>query len=386
MLSVIVPIYNNVDYIKTCVESILAQTYKNIEIILVNDGSTDGSDTVINGYANLSNVTVIHQGNKGSLAARLEGVRQSHGEFITFVDADDWITSTMYEKMMNANAGRKCDMIVSGIIRYHSEDRQIYQYPALEAGVYNRDYICNKVLPFMMYDYEKEATLIDPSLCTKLFNREILLPALEKTEKLGIHLGDDAAVIYPAMTLMSSMVVLNECFYFHRQRIGGDIAPCYTDAAFFVKAYKFYKFMCEELGGDYKYQIEGYYMKMLRWKERSKFNMVDKETIYYPFEVIEKNTKIVLYGAGVYGKRVYEMNQRVQYGNIVLWVDKNVNKSSGHAVGMPADILSTVYDFVLIAIRSTNSARQIIDELIELGIPSDKILWSKQELKEFRHK
>ena len=91
-LSVIVPVYNTEKYLRECIDRILAQTFTDFELILVNDGSTDGSGAICDGYAEKdSRIQVIHQTNGGITVARKSGVRAACGEYVTFVDSDDWI-------------------------------------------------------------------------------------------------------------------------------------------------------------------------------------------------------------------------------------------------------------------------------------------------------
>lgn len=94
LISVVVPVYNVENYIEKCVNSLMNQTYKNIEIILVDDGSPDRSSTIIDGLAKMDQrIHVIHQKNKGVSAARNAGLERSTGDYIMFVDGDDWVDS-----------------------------------------------------------------------------------------------------------------------------------------------------------------------------------------------------------------------------------------------------------------------------------------------------
>ena len=106
-LSVIVPIYNSEKYLKRCVDSIVNQELKEIEIILVNDGSTDSSGSICDEYAKIDDrIKVIHKENEGKLMARYSGVKEAQCEYITFVDSDDWIEANCYNlfvKQMNAH-------------------------------------------------------------------------------------------------------------------------------------------------------------------------------------------------------------------------------------------------------------------------------------------
>lgn len=98
LISIIVPVYNVKDYVEKCLDSICGQTYKNLEIVVVDDGSTDGSGEICDTYAQKDpRVKVIHRENRGVSAVRNEGLDIALGEYIGFVDGDDWIDSDMYE-------------------------------------------------------------------------------------------------------------------------------------------------------------------------------------------------------------------------------------------------------------------------------------------------
>ncbi len=114
-ISVIVPVYNVEKYLNRCIESIINQTYQNIEIILINDGSTDNSSIICDEYAEKdARIKVIHKKNGGVSSARNVGLKNAKGEFITFVDSDDYIKLTCFEKMANGIKNNDVDMVVVG--------------------------------------------------------------------------------------------------------------------------------------------------------------------------------------------------------------------------------------------------------------------------------
>lgn len=116
-ISVIIPVYNVKQYIERCIDSILNQTYKNIEIILVDDGSTDGCDEICNMYAEKDKrIKVVHIKNSGVSNARNVGLKLANGNFITFVDADDYIDMTCIEKMYKLCTDEQCDIGIIGIL------------------------------------------------------------------------------------------------------------------------------------------------------------------------------------------------------------------------------------------------------------------------------
>ncbi|MDR0422523.1 MAG: glycosyltransferase, partial [Proteiniphilum sp.] len=104
MISVIVPVYNVEKYLRKCLESILAQTYTSFELLLVNDGSTDGSGQICDEYAQKdSRVQVFHQENKGVSRARNLGLERAKGKWVAFIDSDDWVDSTYLEHLLEGD-------------------------------------------------------------------------------------------------------------------------------------------------------------------------------------------------------------------------------------------------------------------------------------------
>lgn len=99
LLSVIIPVYNTEKYLERCISSVVTQSYKNLEIFLVDDGSTDRSSEICDNWAERdSRIHVCHKINEGPGAARNIGIKMSEGGYITFIDSDDWIEPDMYEK------------------------------------------------------------------------------------------------------------------------------------------------------------------------------------------------------------------------------------------------------------------------------------------------
>lgn len=126
-VSIIVPVYNVEKYLPTCIESILNQSYKNFELILVDDGSPDKSGDICDDYAKKDNrIKVIHQRNSGSSAARNNGLETSSGEYITFVDSDDWIDENHIETLYHSISSSKVDIVQCDLCYERNDGQKIW--------------------------------------------------------------------------------------------------------------------------------------------------------------------------------------------------------------------------------------------------------------------
>ena len=128
LITVVVPVYNTGELLRECVDSILAQTYKNLEIILVDDGSTDSSGEICDQYSlKDSRISVYHQKNSGQASARNYALSIARGEYIGFVDSDDYIAPNMYETMVDSLERNDADIVVCGRLMVRGEVATVAQ-------------------------------------------------------------------------------------------------------------------------------------------------------------------------------------------------------------------------------------------------------------------
>lgn len=148
MISIIVPVYNVEAFLPKCIESLMAQTYRDIEIILVDDGSPDDCGTICDSYSVKDNrIIVIHQANAGVSAARNAGLEIAKGEYIGFCDPDDFVSSEMFGDMKNAMESFCADIAVSGY-DYYSEDYQLDEsrsYPVKSNELLRAEQFCGRL-------------------------------------------------------------------------------------------------------------------------------------------------------------------------------------------------------------------------------------------------
>lgn len=383
LLTVIVPVYNTEIYIRKCIESILNQTYKSLELILVDDGSTDQSGSICEEYQKKDNrVSVIHTLNYGPLSARLAGLDQAKGNYITFVDSDDWICMDTYEKAMALGSA---DVISFGIIRFFTKAK-FYRDYRLDEKRYDRKMIEDIIIPQMLWSKKINTCGIDSSLCTKIFRKDLIKKYIQKAEKLGIYYGQDVAVLYPLLLETNTLINTTQCFYYHRQRAEGVVWPYFDDEAYFDKVYKLYFYLRDEFQ-NYKDpvilqdQLDKYYRYSVVKKKNIYDNTKDSIEEVFPYWEFQPSSRVVLYGAGELGKIYKAINDKYHFCNIILWVDKASRLTDGSSTPQSVECIGNAsYDTILIAVRNSFVAEEIRNELTDRGIPSEKIVWRSVEV------
>lgn len=389
-LSVIVPVYNAEKYLSECIESILNQTYKEFELILVDDGSTDNSRNICEDYAQKdSRIKVIHQKNQGVIKARFAGADESRGEYITFVDADDWIHEGMYRDLMQCINTYEVDIVLSGLYRYLDEDNIIDFKHRLREGLYLKSDLEKEVIPYMLWDGTIQGWKVDPSLCSKIFKRDILIHFMQNSSELDIYYGEDTSIIFPMLLNANSIYVLHKSYYYHRQRETGIAIPYIKDKSFFDKLYILYQYL-QQVFENSKYadimqrQLELFYMNSIQLKKNTYLDVRESKKAVFPFWKVEKSSRVILYGAGLYGCSYMEQNEQQRFCKIVAWVDKNYEKLCARGLNVcGVSVIGEVeYDYILLAVATSGLAVQIREELQEFGVRKDKIIWSAGVIQE----
>lgn len=206
LISIIVPVYKVEQYIRKCVDSIRNQTYTNLEIILVDDGSPDGSGKICDEYAEKdARVKVVHKKNGGLSSARNAGLEISKGEYIGFVDSDDYIKSTMYEQLFHLLKSEKTKLAVCAMI-YVFENGKQYCKPRLGKNcTYDFQHA---IIEMNMHRY------FDMGACSKLYHRSLF-------ENLRFPVGkqsEDFYIMYILFDRAKRISYLDIPCYYYFQR------------------------------------------------------------------------------------------------------------------------------------------------------------------------
>lgn len=171
-ISVIVPVYNVEQYLKRCVQSILNQTYSNLEIILVDDGSTDNSRKICDTFED-KRIKVFHKKNEGLGKARNTGIKKATGKYYMFVDSDDYIDSTIIENLYTKLNEKKADTCIGGFKRVYADKTEVFSNIYADQTFYGTD-VVNKVLSRMFGKKSKKDDHIEMSVWKVLFSSNII--------------------------------------------------------------------------------------------------------------------------------------------------------------------------------------------------------------------
>lgn len=384
-VGVVVPVFNTVGYLSNCIESILAQPYEKLSVVLVDDGSTDGSSEICDFYASMdSRVTVIHQNNLGKLAARYRGALEADCDYLTFVDSDDWILSDTYSRFSD-NMEHGTDVISWCIIRFFSEDNQITSSHNYENGFYDDVRFFKEVYPTMIWISQKNQFGVDPSLCNKLIKKELLVTALKDAQVLNVGYGDDVAVIYPLLRGIKTIFFSDDALYYHRQRYSRTAANYFKDQKYHKNLFKLYDFLRSRFINEPHFinQLNMFYAYSIFLPYRGKCLVVkDRQEYLFPFDKVPCAKKIILYGASVVGQSYWRQLSLLKYADEILWVDKNYQDYEQLGVKSISAIHDAIgYDYAVIAVADDSVAKEIRQYIEDnLTDTRTKIIWNVLEL------
>lgn len=395
MISIIVPVYNIKQYIRECVDSILAQSYTNIEVILVDDGSTDGCYEICEEYRQKdSRIKVIHKPNGGLVSARKAGLQAAQGKYVAYVDGDDWIEPGMYEQMYRIMEQQQVDVVLCG----HYEDTGIVSkevFHGVPEGRYNKTDLMSKIYPEMIAGQSFLEWNIFPGIWDKLFRKECL-EKFQLAVDNRITMGEDAACVYPCLLNVDSIYVLQKCLYHYRQITTSmvKVTPNYRE-----ERERFQ--ILYQMGNESFCRYSGIYDLREQWRKYILFLMVPRadgllegygELEYlFPFPKVRKGSRIVIYGAGTYGQRLYRFLNKTGFCQVAAWVDRNYMElqKQGLDVKEPTVIAEREYDFIVIANTYEKSRKNLYQELIgkypeyKVHMIDEQVIFSERILKAF---
>lgn len=370
-LSVIVPVYNVEPYIKRCLDSLVNQTYQNLEIILVNDGSTDGSGAVCDEYARADKrIQVVHKENGGIASARKAGILYATGKYTTNVDPDDWVEADAYEYMAGKLEQYTPDMLVLGYKKEHTDFIEEYSQ-WLADGIYEGQQFWdafNRCVEAEQFFCQP----LDMSLCNKAVRTDLWKKyqlACPETLKKNV----DDAVIFPCLMNIESIYVDSRCFYHYCVRntsiLWGNKQGNYERfiilSQHLIQAYG--NAACREKIDKNFLLYKLFYQFILDTPEKL---ISGQKCMIYP--QIRPGSRVIVYGKGVFANRLIQRINELGFCEIV----DNIDRSDVKKVTSKG---AESYDYIIIAILNFLIVKSSRELLLSHRIERDKILCIEKE-------
>ncbi len=252
-VSIVVPIYNAEKYLDECIESIVNQTYINLEIILIDDGSKDKSPQMCDEWAKKDNrIKVIHKSNEGAGASRNQGIEISTGNYILFVDSDDYIAPTLVEKCLNAISESSSAMVMFGTTNINEYGKLINkQIHYTNKYIFENDEIQKELLPELLFS--KNSKLQDIRIYTcmaNFYSLDIIKKINWKFKSEKEYISEDLFSIISLIPYITKFVIIDEPLYFYRH--GHESLSSSSRLNDYEMIKKFYK-QCIELCEKYNF-------------------------------------------------------------------------------------------------------------------------------------
>lgn len=379
LISIVIPVYNSLKYLDTCVSSVCNQDYANLEIILVDDGSTDGSGEECDLWSKRdSRIIVIHKKNGGQQDARTAGIMESQGEYIGFVDSDDYIDKDMYSSLIKES--ENSDMITSGY--YEGADRVCFDN--VIPGVYQAKDIEFRKKIILFYGKGYTTSGLINSMSVKLFRTSIARKIADRANA-GIRLGEDLLFTLLFFFNCETVKITNNVFY-HYRRHSESITKSNTRHYLQdqEKLYYLVKDAIFEYTGNDEMEIEWQkiFMNMLLYDIPERLGIRNEAyfSLYcFPDESLIQNKRIIVFGGGKVGRNYISDWTRKELCDVVLWIDNNPDSFEVYGIikELPAKAVTTKFDYAVIAVAQERTALEMRNQLLLLGIPDMKILWRR---------
>jgi glycosyltransferase involved in cell wall biosynthesis len=416
-ISVIVPVYNTSEYLVQCLDTIVNQTFRNIEIICVNDGSTDGSTDILNEFSSKDYRIIIVERKSASGSAacpRNAGLDIARGKYVMFLDSDDYFDICMLEKLLTHAEKTEADLVMcdnSTVLFYSGkiDDRNTelhYKYlPELRTFSYMD-------IPDTIFQISNAA------VWHKLILRETITKHNLRFQ-LDVPSLDDVYFVNLLLVLSKRISIIRDRLIFYRSnRYGAQTTEIekHKDSVFLAFS-ELNKYLIEHsLYETVKFSLQNWTLATMAWwlssiGKHDVFNELyslykneyfDKlglmniapETLYdnlgrfysivlereiepSPRVVLESilkpGSRIAVYGAGFVGNNIYEMAKIQGKHDIILWCDSNADKLGNPLVKYPKELMFCDLDAVIIAIANDDAINEVKEYLNEIGIDSEKV-------------
>ena len=387
LLSIVVPVYNVREYLDECISSILDQTYRNLEVILVVNGPTDGSDEICRRYAEKDKriKLIIIEKNQGVLPAWASGVKAASGKYLGFVDADDYIDPNLFGKLMECKDD--FDLVTSRWKREEDGKTRVRCDP-LAVGPYRTEKDMEFILEHITCIVELGGgECIKPGIFPSLWGKVFKTSLAKQAYKNPIESRNnfvDLAFMCQYFLMCGSVLITDICGYHYRiRKTSVSHSVSYVDR-YIADILGLYRTLepvfrthprCDILMPQLEQRVAALLNRVPR---RAGFGKeAQNRVIVFPFMNLLDGKRIALFGADELGQAYMRQIRRHNMCEVDLWVDENweYRRREGWDVSPVEELLKGTYDHVVIAAGQQNAADEIRENLISMGIAEYRILW-----------
>lgn len=377
-ISVVITVYNVENYMDICIESVTNQTYRNLEIILVDDGSTDGSGKKCEEWGERDRrIKIIHKENGGAVSARRTGTEAATGDYIGFVDADDWIEPDMYELMADIGVRENVDIVSVEDIREYEDGRSHVERIRLEEGIYKDKDFLNDILANII-DTETFFQWNIPMHGWQHLFKSGLLKKNQRLIDLRVRRGEDVLCALSCYIDAGSAALLKKPLYHYRQvpNSARNTATKENLEGLIYLTNRLLDISRNNLRQHDAVEQEIQYciFYTLLWSAYEICLAADSAELF-PYGV-PKHSKVAIIGAGAFGTRLYKRIMELGFCEISIWVDNGWTTYQKRGLPVESfDKLNNVeFDYAVIAVLDGAMRNQIMEKLKDKQIEAGKIM------------
>lgn len=378
-ISIIVPVYNTEKYLRKCLDSICSQSYKNLEIFLVESGSSDDSLKICREFEKQDEriLLLTYQDDQGIAWARKQGIDRATGDYYLFVDSDDYLEHEACEEMLRLATQNDADIVLCAFYRDSLK------------GIKNKKRICK--MPEGMYRNDGMRRFIDALInedsftvngapWSKLFSAFVMDHVKKFYDEKIQYYGDDWEIVFPAIVNARSVYVSDDAFYHAVHRVGSasrikhDDYYLYMSETFNLLKKSFSQSSYADLLDD---RLEEIYLGQILGSIKM---VTDVNFPMWYIEGIDYEKETMLYGAGEIGRIYYEQfHFREREDRIIGWTDlyKSEMTVKGRIIESVDVAMKKNFEQVIIAIQSEIAAEEIMECLSGMGVDKEKLVWKK---------
>ena len=219
-IGIVVPVYNVKKYLSICLDSIVSQTYRHWELVIIDDGSSDGSSAICDQYAEMDKrIKVFHVKNGGLVSAWKNGTKllPDYIDYLVYIDPDDWISERYLEVLSERRRKNDADIVVTDICKINENKEKEYVTSNVKTGYYDKEQIENKIYPYFFSSSQFQKHLLSCSRCGKLIKRSLIMENYRYVDN-AVTYEEDLNIMIPAYLDASGIEIIKEkdCLYYYR--------------------------------------------------------------------------------------------------------------------------------------------------------------------------